>query len=201
VIVVDTETTGTDPCLDRIVEVAALRPDGTSFHRLLNPGVPVGESGAIHGLTDIELAACPRFADIAVDLAAFVGSERCAAYNARFDRSMLIAEYLRAGLVPPPWLHRDAHWFDPLVWARARDPYVRGAGRNKLGAVAKRLGVAPGTAHRAVGDCETTRGVIDALGIDLSNWDAQMMRQRVLSAEHEADFLRWLETKRKEEAA
>lgn len=202
-VVLDTETTGTDATCDRIVEIAAVRLDSTGpskFHHLLNPCRPIGPASEIHGIFDADVESAPSFEHIAHELNDFVGTARCVAYNARFDRAMLVAEYLRTGRDAPPWLRAGAHWIDPLVWVRARDPYAKGAGRHKLGAAAERLGVTPGTAHRALGDCETTAGVLRALMPTMpDDIDELIMKQRILAAENEASFLRWLQKQSKQE--
>lgn len=199
-VVLDVETTGLDPACDRIVEVACLDTTGEHYSRLINPGRSVGESGAIHGITDDMLSGELTFAEVAHTLDVLVGDAICVAYNARFDRAFLIAEYLRAGLDAPRWLRRDTHWIDPLVWARIRDPYVRGG--HKLATVADRLGVPRGTAHRALGDCETTAGVLAALAPTMpEDFDELIMKQRIAAADNEASFLRWIAKQPKREVA
>ena len=66
----DTETTGVDPVLDRLVSigVVVLNPDGTRrrWETLLNPEMPIPpEVTAIHGITDEMVASAPKFKDIA----------------------------------------------------------------------------------------------------------------------------------------
>ena len=68
--VFDIESTGVVPQRDRIVEIAVMKilPDGTSRTtvRRLNPGMPIPPGAtAIHGITDADVADCPRFEDIA----------------------------------------------------------------------------------------------------------------------------------------
>jgi DNA polymerase III subunit epsilon len=103
-IVFDTETTGTNPRADRIIEIACLKvhPDGRreQFLRRVNPGIPIpAASTAIHGIKDADLAAAPRFREIAAELAAFFAGSDLAGYNiAGFDLPVLRAEFLRAGV-------------------------------------------------------------------------------------------------------
>lgn len=218
IIVIDTETTGVETCVDRIVEVGAVAmrhgeiAGRTSW--LVNPGMPIPAAATeAHGITDAMVADAPRFADVAIEIAALVESVDgavVAAYNGRFDRAQMIAEYLRLGAVPP-FLHAANAWIDPLVWARAAHPYAKGAGRFKLGAVADRLGVEKGTAHRATGDCETTARVLWALqawelhpesGLARmpDDFDDLVLHQRRLAAFFEWDRLVWQANRRAEEA-
>lgn len=204
--IVDTETTGTDWAVDRVVEVAVITTEGGietgRKSWLVNPGVPIPAAASeIHGITNADITNAPRFAEIAVDLAAFIGEHQCAGYNARFDRAMLLAEYLRAGSVPPRWTRAGEHWIDVYAWAKAHNPFVKKVdGGHKLGSVADRFGVAIGTAHRALGDCETTIGVLTELskvrlhhrsGIDRIPDDIEdlILHQRRIQADNEAGFL------------
>lgn len=203
--ILDTETTGVDPARHRVVEVAirVASPGQPVFSKswLVNPGVPVGESAAIHGITDEMLRGARGFHDMAHELAMLVSSGIPAAFNAKFDRQMLINEYLRARIDPPAFLFAPPSWIDGLVWARAHEPnQSRSAGNFKLGAVAKRYGVAIGTAHRAEGDAETTAGVLAHLaavdGLMPATLEEVLSEQLALAAEHEAGFLRWLANKK-----
>jgi len=103
-VVFDTETTGTNPRSDRIIEIACLkiRADGPqeNFIRRLNPGIPIpAASTAIHGIREADVAASPRFRDVAPELAAFLAGSDLAGYNITgFDLPVLRMEFLRAGV-------------------------------------------------------------------------------------------------------
>ena len=95
-VVVDVETTGTDPQTDRMLSVAALAlsPDATvvdTMSTLLNPGVDPGPTH-IHGLTAATLAGAPQFDDIRADLTAVLRGRTLVAHNADFDYGFLAAE-------------------------------------------------------------------------------------------------------------
>lgn len=215
--VIDTETTGLDPATACVVDLGvAIVEAGVIVDRrgwLVNPGVAIpAECSAIHGITDAMVANESEFGRIAADFVALVEGCIPVAYNSRFDRAVLLAEFLRADLFPPTFLLRgdDAAWIDALCWARAADPYAKG---QKLGLVASRLGVEQGEAHRAVGDCVTTAGIIAALASKALHRDSKLPRmpedfgdlilhQRRLTAERDASYLAWLiESKRTKETA
>ena len=123
-IVVDTKTTGLDPNDGhRIVEIACIElmhhvPTGRKFHRYLNPGRDMpADALAVHGITAEFLASQPEFADIADELAAFVGGDRLVIHNAEFDLAFINAELARLGR---PAL--ACAFVDTLTVARRRFP-------------------------------------------------------------------------------
>ena len=103
-IVFDTETTGTNPRSDRVIEIACIKvhPDGRTeqWIRRINPGIPIpAGSTAIHGMHDADVASAPRFREVAAELAQFFEGSDLAGYNiAGFDLPVLRAEFLRAGV-------------------------------------------------------------------------------------------------------
>ena len=104
-IVLDTETTGLNPKLgDRIIEIGCVellsrRLSEREFHAYLNPEREV-ELGAtrVHGLTREDLAAKPKFAEIAPALLDYLRGAELIIHNADFDIEFLNMELERASL-------------------------------------------------------------------------------------------------------
>ncbi|MBT3379936.1 MAG: 3'-5' exonuclease [Lentisphaerae bacterium] len=108
-VVFDLETTGTNPHVDRIVEIALLKvfPDGQTESRclLINPEQPIPpETTAIHGITDDDVAKAPQFRQVSVELLTFLHDCDLAGFAIiRFDVPLLRREFSRAGIdFPPP---------------------------------------------------------------------------------------------------
>jgi DNA polymerase-3 subunit epsilon len=161
---IDTETTGRDPNLDRVIEVGVVighKGELTRMGWLIHPGRPISkESLAVHGITDADVEGKPSFAEIAPEILAFLGSAIPAAYNAAFDRSFIMAELERAGVrpdAPPPAMRREVDWIDPLAFAR--ELYKNEESR-ALGDMAARLGIELTRAHRATDDAEAALQVL-----------------------------------------
>ena len=101
--VIDLETTGIDPKVDRIVEVSVLKlaPGGEADHRTrrVNPGVPIPpEATAVHGISDDDVADMPTFRAIAPGLARYLDGCDLAGFNIlKYDLRLLAAEYNRVG--------------------------------------------------------------------------------------------------------
>ena len=94
--VIDVETTGLDPAVDRIVEIAAvsvaLRPrphiEALALDTLVNPGVPIGPvARAVHHIGDEMVADAPRFKALHPRLGELARSGPFAAHRAAFDRA------------------------------------------------------------------------------------------------------------------
>jgi DNA polymerase-3 subunit epsilon len=98
-IVLDTETTGLNPKLgDRIIEIGCVeilsrRLSEREFHAYLNPEREV-ELGAtrVHGLTREDLAAKPKFAEIAPGFLDYIRGAELIIHNADFDVEFLNME-------------------------------------------------------------------------------------------------------------
>jgi DNA polymerase III subunit epsilon len=171
VVMIDTETTGRDANLDRIVEIGlviAVRGEVvTRWSSLVNPGRPIpAETTAVHGIKDEDVADAPSFGAVALELLEIIGTAIPAAYNAGFDRAFILAELDRAQIRPPsapPMMRREVEWIDPLIFAR--ELYKHEESR-ALGEMAKRLGVEMKRAHRATDDAEAALEVLYGLAKD-----------------------------------
>ena len=158
--VLDTETTGLYPSHDRLVEIAVMLLEvdaGTgrlvrrleTYQELNDPGMPIpAMATAIHGITDamvkgrridaLRVARMLREADLVV------------AHNSGFDKGFV------RQLVPG---------VDALMWGCScrgipwRRLYAQ-VENTRLQHLAARLEIRAGTAHRALGDVETTVDLI-----------------------------------------
>jgi DNA polymerase-3 subunit epsilon len=154
-VVLDTETTGTDPAAgDRVVEIGMVEllnhiPTGETRQIYCNPQRPMSEGAfRVHGLSDQFLADKPVFAAVADEVAGFLGDARLVIHNAAFDIGFLNAEFARTGHPPLP-MTRVA---DTLALARRRHP----GAPNSLDALCARYGIdnARRTKHGALLDAE-----------------------------------------------
>lgn len=195
---IDTETTGKDPELDRIVEVACVFwRDGAVVERrtwLLNPGRSIpADVVAVHGITDEQVRDQPTFAGVKDELLAALTGCVPVAYNAEFDRRFLQAEFdrTRPHRLEPPSLRREVEWIDPLIWARKLQEQERS---RSLAEVCDRLGVRLARAHRAADDAEAALLVLIEFCKDTRvprTYAAFMQEQRRLAREFEAKARRW----------
>src|SRR5919107_2300462 len=154
-IVLDTETTGTDPAAgDRIIEIGCVElvnhvPTGRNYHRYINPERAVSAGAlAVHGLSNAFLADKPVFAAIAEEFLAFLGDGRLVIHNAGFDVAFLNAEFARGGY--PALVLEEA--IDTLALARRKHP----GASNSLDALCARYNIdnSRRTKHGALLDAE-----------------------------------------------
>lgn len=154
-IVLDTETTGLDPAEGhRVIEIACLElanhlPTGVTFQRYVNPEREMPDDALeVHGITAAFLADKPRFADIAEDLLAFLGSAPLVIHNAEFDLKFLNVELALVGLPPLP----PERAIDTLLLARRRFPGAQAS----LDALCRRFEIdaSARAKHGALVDCD-----------------------------------------------
>lgn len=156
--ILDCETTGVDPAVDRIVELAVLTllPGGKQelFHRRVNPGVPIPAAAtAVHGIGIADVVGAPPFAVIAPELFATLHGSDLAGFGiSTFDLPLLAAEFARAGL---PFRVAGRRIIDVLVLYRRCHP------RDLTSAVREYLGRVHSDAHSAVADVRATAEVLD----------------------------------------
>ena len=199
IVAIDTETTGRDSSLDRIVEIACViwqRGRVIARHSwLVDPGRPIPqEAFDVHGIGDDDVRGKPAFAEIAGDVLAVLGGSVPLAYNAEYDRTILMAELARAGFLSgrlPPAVRKGVDWIDPLVWARELHKTEKG---KSLSEVCARLGVELPRAHRAADDAEATLRVMAAFSTDMrvpKTYAAFLAEQRRLARVFADDRTRW----------
>ena len=154
-IIFDTETTGLDNRLDRVIEIGGVEldnhfPTGRTFHVYINPGDRQvhPDALAVHGITDEFLKDKPGFAEIVEEMIDFFGDARWVAHNATFDMGFINAELARLGRPP---IASDMVT-DTLALARRKHPM----GPNSLDALCRRYGIdnAHRTKHGALLDSE-----------------------------------------------
>jgi DNA polymerase-3 subunit epsilon len=198
-VAIDTETTGRDPEVDRVVEVACVIWRGGEIVKKLawfvNPGRPIPkEASDVHGITDETVKDAPPFPLVMGELLDAIRGAVPVAYNAEYDRKVLAAEMSRAGVPPqslPPAVRRNIEWIDPLVWARE---IQRAEKSRALSEVAERLGIKLENAHRASDDAEATLRVLAAFQRDPrvpKTYGALIQEQRRIARLFDDERKRW----------
>jgi len=153
--VIDFETTGLSPGVDRVVEVSVVRrdPGGNAeivLDTLVNPRRPMGAT-EIHGITDADVADAPTFEEIAEGVSRAISGCVVAAYNVYFDMRFFDYEMQRGGyrLNPP---HMCLMYLRPLL----------GLGpRCSLGEACQSHGVDYSGSHRAADDAEASAHLME----------------------------------------
>ncbi|TCU16301.1 DNA polymerase III subunit epsilon [Rhizobium sullae] len=154
-IIFDTETTGLDSRIDRIIEIGGIEllnhfPTGRTIHIYINPGNQKvhPDALAVHGITDEFLKEKRPFAEVVEEIIDFFGDAKWIAHNATFDMGFVNAELARLGM--PPILPERV--VDTLSLARRKHPM----GPNSLDALCRRYGIdnSHRTKHGALLDSE-----------------------------------------------
>jgi DNA polymerase III epsilon subunit family exonuclease len=153
-VVIDVETTGTDPKMSDLVEVGAVKIKGTKvvdrFSTFVNPGRPI-VGNQMHGITDKDVKGAPSPKDGADRLLAFVGDALVVGHNVGFDLGF-IEEAKGDG-----FRFEQGSYLDTLVIARDGYP---GAESYKLPDLARFFGIELSQNHRALPDAEATASLL-----------------------------------------
>jgi len=157
--VFDIESTGTDPAVDRIVEISVLRIDPAGGRELrsrrVNPERPIpAEATAVHGIRDEDVREEPVFRQLSKSLLGFLRDADLAGFNIRrFDLPLLEREFREAGLDLGT---RDRRVIDIMTIFHRKEP------RDLSAAVRFYLGREHEGAHGAEADVIASAEVLDA---------------------------------------
>jgi DNA polymerase III epsilon subunit family exonuclease len=164
--VLDVETTGLSARTgDRICELAVIVGRNgiivDQMQTLVNPGRPISYGAmAVNGITDTMVRNAPPFRKVAPSLIELLAADNTVlvAHNSSFDLSFISAELRQAGFAPPS---------NPVVdtLALARRCYTFAS--NKLGHIARALGIQAYGLHRALADATITWHVLKRFLWDL----------------------------------
>jgi DNA polymerase III epsilon subunit family exonuclease len=162
-VVVDVETTGTDPKLADLLEIGAVKVKGGKitdrWSTLVNPGRPIF-GRQMHGITDKDVKGAPAPKEAAQQFLAFAGDTTLVGHNVGFDLGF-IEEALGDG-----YRFEPGRYFDTLTLARESFP-GGGTESYKLPDLARFLGVEMPSTHRAIPDAEATAALVFAFAADL----------------------------------
>jgi len=153
-VVVDVETTGTDPKLADLVEVAAVRVKGGKivdrWSTYVDPGRPI-VGNQMHGITDADVKGAPSPAQAARQALEFVGSDLFVGHSVGFDIAFL-EEALGDGSRIEP-----GRYLDTLTIAREGYPDLE---NYRLETLSQFFGVELTRNHRALPDAEATANLL-----------------------------------------
>lgn len=182
VVVFDVETTGLSPAHDEVIDLAAVklvagRPT-ERFEALLRPTRPLGESAAVHGISEETLQTHGRDpAEVFRDFARFAEGAVLVGHNVSFDLSMIRAHAARLGIALP-----IDRWDDTLDISRR----FLDLERHDLTTVCGHLGTQHRPSHRALSDALATADVLMLLSPRLA---AGGQARETLIARHGQAFL------------
>lgn len=159
-IVLDTETTGTNPeDGDRIIEIAAVKIESgfrinkrETFQSLVNPEISIPKSSTlIHGITDAHVENAPDICSVMYDFLEFSRGAVPVAHRARKDMAFLRSEMKDYGIANPFEL-----FIDTLKLSRRLYPH---ADKHNLDAITDRFNIENNSGfqrHRALYDAMNT---------------------------------------------
>jgi DNA polymerase III epsilon subunit family exonuclease len=169
---VDTETTGASADFGhKVIEIGVVRVEAGrvvgEYQQLLNPGRKISAGvAALTGITQAMTDGQPTFSEQMPRMMELMGGAAILGHNVRFDLGFLRKEIRRAGREITE-VFGAIPVMDTVRIARRRF----GRGGNGLGMLARRLGIEPVTAHRALADAQTTAAVFERLMETVKGWE------------------------------
>ena len=146
--IVDVETTGGSPFLNRIIEVGLVRVEHgevvNRFSTLVNPGVPIPEFiTKLTGIESKDVLAAPTFEEIKDELSGYFEGSVFVAHNAVFDYAFLQKEFGRLGY---------GFTLDTLCTVKLSRAFYPEEKHHNLSAIIERFSFVCERRHRALDD-------------------------------------------------
>jgi DNA polymerase III subunit epsilon len=162
-VLLDLETTGATPLVDRITEIALIRIENgqevSRWQTLVNPDTAIPPF--IQRLTGIDndmVATAPRFQEVAGDLLDYLDGAVLCAHNVRFDHGFLKNEFKRMGI--------DLRQKVLCTVKLSRKLYPQHRSHS-LDSIIERHGLQCGARHRAMGDVVALVDFLHAAEVEL----------------------------------
>lgn len=157
-VLLDLETTGATPLMDRITEIALVRFENgkevSRWQTLVNPETAIPFFiQQLTGINDEMVANAPRFKEVAGELLDYLDGAILCAHNARFDHGFLKNEFKRIGI------NLRQKVLCTVKLSRKLYPQHRSHG---LDAIIQRHAIEISARHRAMGDVEAMIGFLDS---------------------------------------
>lgn len=147
-VAVDVETTGLSPIYNELIEVSAIKYNGSNkidtFSTLIRPKASIPyKITEITGITNDMVYDAPEVEEVMPELVKFIGESPIVAHNAKFDYSFL-QNYSNNSFTKNKLI-------DTVKLGREMFPELQ---NHRLGTIAKYIGVTEDGYHRAEFDCE-----------------------------------------------
>ena len=170
--VIDVETTGASAAWgDRVIELGIVRIEQgrrvAEYQQLIDPGRRVSAGiTALTGISQQMVDGQPRFIEQIDRVTELLSGAAILGHNVRFDLSFILSEFRKCGKDLCAVLGPKVPVLDTVRIARRRF----GRGGNGLGRLARRMGIEPVAAHRALADAQTTHLVFEQLMHPVGGW-------------------------------
>ncbi|MDW3650481.1 MAG: exonuclease domain-containing protein [Bacteroidia bacterium] len=157
--IIDIETTGGNPKVDRITEIAIFLHDGEkvidSFISLVNPMMPIPDFiSRMTGIDNEMVSEAPKFYEIARQVVEMTEGSIFVAHNVRFDYSFIQKEFRQLGYT---------YSRKQLCTVKLARKLMPGDTSYSLKNLCKRLGITNEASHRAWGDARATTTLFEIL--------------------------------------
>ncbi len=168
-IILDTETTGLKNA--EICQIAIIKHTGEILlDTLVAPTKPIPhEAWRVHGISDEDVADAPRWGHVGQAVWAILSEhDNLVVYNAKFDRHMIHSSDEHVGIQKQLWKERVSWHCAIEAYAELRgewNEYHHSYRWQSLSAAAHQMHITASNLHSALGDCQTTLALVQAMAI------------------------------------
>lgn len=164
-VILDTETTGLG--LDYVVQIAVVKPDGsTLLDMLVNPGVEIPkEASKIHGIYDRHVQGAATWDVVVQVLSRLLPGRNVFIYNADYDLKIMRNHCLKNGIARG-FMEQASFYCAMQMYAEFYgdwNDYHQSYRWQRLGDAAQRFGSGFEPAHDARNDCLMARAVLHGM--------------------------------------
>ncbi len=176
-VLLDLETTGGNPVISRVTEIAAVRVEQgievARWSRLVNPQCRIPAFiQSLTGISDSMVEDAPRFEQVSDELLALLDGAVLVAHNARFDHGFLVHEFARVGV------SLNVKTLCSVRLSRKLYPQHKS---HSLDSIMQRHGLTTMSRHRAMGDVDLVQAflaqAVQELGLDVVSSHATKLLQ------------------------
>jgi DNA polymerase III epsilon subunit family exonuclease len=177
IVALDTETTGLDPEIDRIIEIALLKfrnfEIGEKFVKLINPEIENFYS--ISGIKSQDVKNAPKFKEVVEEIYNFMEGKIILCHNAKFDISFLKKEFERSNYHFP-----QIKIIDTLLIAKR----FFGFKSNSLNNLSKIFKIQRFAEHRAEDDAKVAFEIFKSLCENIENkYEVDFIQEMIFETE------------------
>lgn len=176
-VIVDVETTGANPCENRVIEIGLVKVVKgevvEKFSSLINPGVEIPDFiTKLTGIKNEDIGSAPVFSEVGDKLLGFFENSIFVAHNVNFDYQFILNEFSRIGLIFES---------EKLCTVKLSRMLYPKEARHNLSTIIERFGFECANRHRALDDALVLWEFLQVINKTFSVRELEMAFRKLLA--------------------